>query len=136
VVNTADRCPATPAGDRVDTNGCSLRANLKVFFDTNSAVLKTESFAELDNMARFLADVPAARGVVEGHTDNVGADAYNLALSQRRADAVRKYLIDKGVAADRLQTKGLGETQPEADNATADGRAQNRRVVFARTDVK
>jgi OOP family OmpA-OmpF porin len=136
VVNTADRCPTTPAGDRVDTNGCSLRANLKVFFDTNSAVLKAESFAELDNMAKFLADVPNARGEVEGHTDSQGADAYNQALSQRRAEAVRKYLVDKGVAGDRLQARGYGESKPEADNNTADGRAQNRRVVFQRTDVK
>jgi OOP family OmpA-OmpF porin len=136
VVNTADRCPTTPAGDRVDANGCSLRATLKVLFDTDSAVLKAESFAELDNMAKFLADVPNARGEVEGHTDSQGADAYNQALSQRRADAVRKYLVDKGVAGDRLQAKGYGESKPEGDNKTADGRAQNRRVVFQRTDVK
>lgn len=120
----------------MDANGCSLRASLSVFFDTDSSVLKPASFAELDNMARFLADVPSATGVVEGHTDSVGADAYNLALSQRRADAVRKYLVDKGVAANRLQAKGLGEGQPAADNKTADGRAQNRRVVFQRTDIK
>ncbi len=136
VVNTADRCPGTPAGNRVDSNGCSLRAPLKVFFDTDSAVLKPESFAELDNMARFLTEVLAARGVVEGHTDNVGTNAYNQALSQRRADSVRKYLIDKGIAADRLQAKGFGESQPDADNKTVDGRAQNRRVTFQRTDVK
>ncbi len=135
-MNTADRCPATPAGDRVDTNGCSLRATLSVFFDTNSAVLKPESFAELDNMAKFLADVPSARGIVEGHTDSVGTDAHNMALSIRRADAVSKYLIGKGIAADRVQPKGFGESQPEGDNSTVDGRTQNRRVVFARTDVK
>ena len=134
--NTADRCPTTPAGDRVDANGCSLRASLSVFFDTDSAVLKPQSFAELDNMAQFLKDVPNATGVVEGHTDNTGSDAYNQALSQRRADAVRKYLVDKGIAASRLQSKGLGETQPAADNKTVDGRAQNRRVVFQRTDIK
>jgi OOP family OmpA-OmpF porin len=87
-------------------------------------------------MAKFLADVPNARGEVEGHTDSQGADAYNQALSQRRADAVRKYLVDKGVAGDRLQAKGYGESKPEGDNKTADGRAQNRRVVFQRTDVK
>ena len=136
MVNASDRCPTTPAGDRVDANGCSLRANLSVFFDTDSAVLKATSFAELDNMAKFLQDVPSATGVVEGHTDSVGADAYNMALSQRRADAVRKYLVDKGVAASRLQSKGLGESQPAADNKTAEGRAQNRRVVFQRTDIK
>lgn len=134
-MNISDRCPNTPAGDRVDANGCSVRANLKVFFDTNKSDLKPESYAELDAMAKFLTDVPNARGVVEGHTDNVGADAYNLALSQRRADSVRKYLISKGVAANRLDTKGYGETQPDGDNRTVDGRSANRRVVFQRTDT-
>jgi OmpA-OmpF porin, OOP family len=136
VPNATDKCPDTPAGDRVDTNGCSLRATLKVFFETNSAVLKAESYPELDTMAKFLNDVPTATGVLEGHTDSQGADAYNQALSQRRADSVRKYLMDKGVAGGRLQAKGFGETQPEADNKTAEGRAANRRVVFQRTDVK
>ncbi len=59
-----------------------------------------------------------------------------LKLSQRRADAVRKYLMDKGVAGNRLEAKGLGETQPAADNKTVEGRAQNRRVVFQRTDYQ
>jgi OOP family OmpA-OmpF porin len=80
--------------------------------------------------------VPSASGVVEGHTDSVGNDDYNLKLSQRRADSVRKYLVDKGVPAARLEAKGYGEAQPVADNKTADGRAQNRRVVLKRNDVK
>jgi OOP family OmpA-OmpF porin len=74
--------------------------------------------------------------VVEGHTDSVGDDAYNLKLSQRRADAVRKYLVDKGVPSTPLEARGFGEAQPVADNKTADGRAQNRRVVLTRNDVK
>jgi OOP family OmpA-OmpF porin len=79
--------------------------------------------------------VTSATGVVEGHTDSVGNDDYNQKLSQRRADAVRKYLVDKGIAGARLTATGLGETQPVADNGTADGRAQNRRVVLRRNDV-
>lgn len=136
VANAADRCPRTPAGDRVDANGCSLRATLPVYFDYDSSVVRPDAYAELDSLAKFLQDVPGARGVVEGHTDSAGSDTYNQALSQRRADAVRKYLVGKGVAENRLQTKGLGESQPAADNKTADGRAQNRRVVFQRTDVQ
>jgi OOP family OmpA-OmpF porin len=74
--------------------------------------------------------------VIEGHTDSVGNDDYNLKLSQRRADAVRQYLLDKGVAGARLEAKGFGESQPVADNKTVEGRAQNRRVILRRTDVK
>jgi OOP family OmpA-OmpF porin len=136
VTNVADRCPGTPAGDRVDASGCSLRATLPVYFDYDSSVVRPDAYAELDSLAKFLQDVPGARGVVEGHTDSAGSDTYNQALSQRRADAVRKYLVGKGVVGSRLQTKGLGESQPAADNKTADGRAQNRRVVFQRTDVQ
>lgn len=136
VLNPSDRCPNTPAGDRVDENGCSLRANLKVFFDYDRAVIKAESYPELDALVKFLAEVPNATGAVEGHTDSMGSDAYNMALSKRRADAVRKYLVDKGVASGRLTSQGYGESQPDGDNKTADGRSLNRRVVFARTDIK
>jgi OmpA-OmpF porin, OOP family len=137
VVNTADRCPTTPAGDRVDSVGCSLTVRLEVFFDTNSANIKPESYPDLDRVVSFMSTaVTSATGVIEGHTDSVGNDAYNQSLSQRRADAVRKYLLDKGVAAARLESKGFGESQPVADNATAEGRAQNRRVILRRTDVK
>ena len=65
---------------------------------------------------------------VAGHTDSIGTDEYNQGLSLRRAEAVRNYLVDKGIAADRLSIKGYGESQPVADNATADGRFMNRRV--------
>jgi outer membrane protein OmpA-like peptidoglycan-associated protein len=67
---------------------------------------------------------------VEGHTDSKGSDAYNIKLSQRRANAVRDYLIAHGVEADRLVAVGYGETRPVADNGTAEGRARNRRVEF------
>ena len=73
---------------------------------------------------------------MQGFTDSIGSEAYNLKLSQRRADSVRQYLVDKGVPASRLDAVGKGEGSPIADNATAEGRAQNRRVVLRRTDVK
>jgi OOP family OmpA-OmpF porin len=136
VLNPSDRCPNTPAGERVDANGCSLRANLKVFFDYDSSVIKAESYPELDALVKFLADVPNSAGAVEGHTDSMGSDAYNLALSRRRADSVRRYLMDKGVAGNRITAQGFGESQPDGDNRTADGRSLNRRVVFQRTDVR
>jgi OOP family OmpA-OmpF porin len=135
VVDATDRCPATPAGDRVDTAGCSLTIRLEVLFATNSATINPSSYPELDRTVTFLRETsPSATGVIEGHTDSQGADAYNLQLSQRRADAVRKYLVDAGVPASRLTAQGLGETQPVADNTTAEGRAQNRRVVLRRTN--
>jgi OOP family OmpA-OmpF porin len=78
--------------------------------------------------------VPAATGVIEGHTDSNGADAYNQRLSEQRAKAVRDYMVSMGIDPARLEAKGYGESQPVADNATPEGRAQNRRVVLRRTD--
>jgi OOP family OmpA-OmpF porin len=136
VVDRLDKCPTTPAGDKVDAVGCGLSIALQVQFDTNSANIKPESYAELDSFVKFFGDVPSAKGVLEGHTDNVGRDAYNLSLSQRRADAVKAYVVGKGVDASRITATGFGETKPVADNAAVEGRAANRRVVFVRSDVQ
>jgi OOP family OmpA-OmpF porin len=137
VVDATDRCPNTPAGDKVDNAGCSLTIRLEVFFDTNSSTIKAESYPDLDRVVTFMKETsPSATGVVEGHTDSQGSDAANLALSQRRADAVLKYLVDHGISSARLTARGYGETQPVADNGTAEGRAQNRRVVLRRTDYQ
>jgi OOP family OmpA-OmpF porin len=135
VPNTADRCPATPAGEKVDSVGCAFQVRLQVLFETNSAKLAPDSYPDLDRVVEFLTRInTTVTGVVEGHTDSSGSDAYNLKLSQQRADAVRQYLLDKGIPASRITAKGFGETQPVGDNATADGRALNRRVVFRRND--
>ena len=83
----------------------------------------------LDDIAtRLKAEAPSARLSVTGHTDSVGADAYNDKLSLRRAESVAAYLVSQGVAADKVKTAGLGESQPLADNGSDAGRAQNRRV--------
>lgn len=103
----------------------------KVFFEFNKAVIKPESFPLLDEVAGVIITHPdVGRIQVEGHTDDKGKDQYNLDLSQKRAEAVREYLIGKGVEPDRLVAKGFGETRPIADNKTEDGRSQNRRVEF------
>jgi outer membrane protein OmpA-like peptidoglycan-associated protein len=136
VVDTADVCPTTPTGDRVDTNGCSLTINLQVYFDNDSGKLKPESDLELQRFVTFMKAVPSATGELQGHTDSVGKDSYNLLLSQKRAESVRAWVISQGVNATRLTAKGYGETQPLASNATPEGRADNRRVLFVRTDVK
>ena len=102
-----------------------------VYFQTNKAVLQRRSFKLLDNVAEVInAHTEVSTLVVEGHTDNEGDDAFNLDLSQRRAEAVVAYLVKKGVDGKRLIAKGYGETQPVADNASRKGRAQNRRVLF------
>ncbi len=133
VVDSKDQCPNTPAGDKVDEMGCSFNLRLEVFFDTDSAIIKPESYPELDRAVRLMTTNDRLSGTIEGHTDSRGSDAYNLKLSQRRADSVRQYLIDKGVPASRLDAVGKGESSPIADNATAEGRAQNRRVLLVRT---
>jgi OmpA-OmpF porin, OOP family len=132
VVDRLDRCPTTPAGDKVDAVGCSLTMALEVKFDNNSATIKPESNGVLDEFTGFLNAVPSAKGDLEGHTDNVGPEAYNKALSQRRADAVKAYVVAKGVDGSRLNAIGYGEVRPLADNKTAEGRAANRRVLFTR----
>ena len=114
--------------------GCSLTRKLEVFFDNNSSKLKPESFKDLDLAVGFLKAVPTATGVIEGHTDANGSDAYNQRLSEERAKAVRDYIISMGIDPSRLEARGLGESQPVADNSTPEGRAQNRRVVLRRTD--
>lgn len=103
----------------------------KVYFEVDKAVIKPESYALLDEVAQVIVDHPELLRIrIEGHTDSDGPDAYNMRLSQDRADAVRAYLIGKNVEAGRLYSIGYGETQPVDTNGTAAGKANNRRVVF------
>jgi outer membrane protein len=134
VTDDLDKCPGTPAGTKVDKVGCPLEQTLKLLFDFDSAELRPESITELERVVKFLGDVPFATVVVEGHTDSVGGDAYNLALSDRRAKAVFDYLSSRGVDPARAKSVGKGETAPIADNDTAEGRQENRRVMLIRTD--
>ena len=102
---------------------------IDINFDTNKSDVKAQYHAELKKLADFLKEFPKATGTIEGHTDSVGHLAANMKLSQRRADSVRSYLIEKfGIAADRIQAKGYGPTKPLADNGTAAGRTKNRRI--------
>jgi len=99
-------------------------------FETGSATLNTEATARLDQVIEIMLANPSTSLTVEGHTDNQGDDAANQALSEERAQTVVDYLIDGGVGSDRLTAVGYGEDQPIADNDTAEGRAQNRRIEF------
>lgn len=106
-----------------------VRVELDVKFDFDKAVVKEESQGDIKSLADFMSQYPQTTTVVEGHTDSVGTDAYNQGLSERRANAVRDVLVDQyGVGADRVSSVGYGESRPVADNATAEGRAINRRV--------
>jgi outer membrane protein OmpA-like peptidoglycan-associated protein len=99
-----------------------------IFFDFASAKLLDTSKAELQRLVQFLRDNPDVKILITGHTDNVGTQAYNLDLSQNRARAVANYLLNEGIAATRVSYKGLGASEPVADNGTEEGRAQNRRT--------
>ena len=99
-----------------------------VNFDFDKASLRPQAYAKLDAAAESLKEWGDGKVEVAGHTDSRGSDAYNMDLSLRRAETVRDYLVTKGIPSDRLVVKGYGESQPVADNATDEGRFQNRRV--------
>jgi len=121
--------PEPPPVASAPPSACNGRLVLRgVQFELDRAQLRPESRPVLDFAAEVLRDCPNRNVVVEGHTCSLGSDAYNLQLSSRRAATVRAYLIDKGVAGDRLVTRGVGEAAPVASNDTEGGRAQNRRV--------
>ncbi len=130
VVDSRDECPNTPAGATVNAKGCALGIVLQdVQFQTNSDQLTADSKTVLDKVAASLkarADVTAV--MVIGHTDSRGDAGYNQALSEKRAKAVAAYLVSQGVDEGILSAQGMGESLPIADNNTAEGRAQNRRV--------
>lgn len=125
-----DKCPNTPAGAQVDGDGCALKIILdNVQFETNKAVLTAGSMGTLDAVADALNARPDITKVtVIGHTDSMGDAGYNQSLSDDRAKAVADYLVSQGVDSNKVNSKGMGESQPVADNSTAVGRAKNRRV--------
>ena len=130
VADYADKCPGTPKGAKVDAKGCASQIVLQnVNFKLNSNELTPESKAVLDKVAASLKSRSDIKGVqVIGHTDSTGAASYNQMLSEKRAKAVADYLVSQGVDSGSLSSKGMGESQPIADNGTAEGRAKNRRV--------
>jgi outer membrane protein OmpA-like peptidoglycan-associated protein len=140
VNDDADRCPSTPSGVEVDAEGCQVlfepaRKTLileGVNFETGKSTLTPESESILNGVAESLVANDTIRVEVVGHTDNTGGLALNRRLSLARAEAVRQYLISRGVGEDRLRARGMGPDQPVASNRTAEGRAQNRRVELRR----
>jgi len=134
VCDADDKCPNTPAGDRVGPFGCSCDVTIRTNFAFDSAELTAEDKATLDAAAARLKELQFVEGTATGHTDNIGTAEYNQKLSERRAQAVVDYLASKGVYPGRIKAIGMGLTKPLASNDTAEGRAQNRRVTIRRTD--
>ncbi|QOG11187.1 OmpA family protein [Arcobacter sp. FWKO B] len=135
VIDALDKCPNTPKGLKVDKDGCALNFNFQVNFDFDKSNIKPEYKEKVLEFAKIMKENPLLNATIEGHTDSIGNDAYNQKLSQRRAEAVREALISEGIEAKRLNAVGYGETKPIADNNTAEGRYENRRVE-ANTDIK
>ena len=133
VPDNLDQCPNTPLGATVDARGCWTYA-AKVLFDTNSAKVKSEAYQMLTEAVVIMKKNPDLKVEVDGHADSTGTAAYNMTLSEKRAEAVKKYFVDQGIDPERLTTKGFGITKPAAGNDTKEGRAKNRRVEL--TPVK
>ncbi len=142
IPDARDECPNEPEtmNGKDDEDGCPdlvrvekgrLRTLEPIYFEYNRAIIQARSEPLLVEMAQVLKSrADLGKLSIEGHTDTRGADAYNLDLSRRRAESVMKFLVDAGVASDRLSARGFGETKPVADNGTDAGRAANRRVEF------
>ena len=135
-----DKCPNTPAGTVVDGSGCPIKFPEQdtkgvmgdysaIQFEFDSYVLKTSSYPILDNVSKNLRDTNGSI-TLEGYASAEGSESYNMQLSKDRANAVKNYLVNSGVAANKINAVGYGEANPVASNATEAGRIQNRRVEF------
>jgi OOP family OmpA-OmpF porin len=118
--------PAAPAAPVAAASKVTYAAD--AFFDFDKAVVKPAGKAKLDDLISKVKGINLEVIIAVGHTDSVGSDAYNQKLSVRRAEAVKAYLVSKGIEKNRIYTEGKGEKQPVASNKTAEGRAKNRRV--------
>ncbi|MEQ3637323.1 MAG: OmpA family protein [Thalassolituus sp.] len=134
IPDNRDKCPNTIAGGKVDGDGCLLTNQTITFnnigFELDSAKLTATSRPLVDRLGKALTSQTNFNVEIAGHTDSTGSAEYNETLSDKRAKAVRQYLIDNGVAAERLTARGYGEMVPVASNETSSGRAMNRRVEF------
>jgi OOP family OmpA-OmpF porin len=128
VFDSADKCANTPAGYKVDADGCPVAATLHLNFVTGSNKVDAEGTTKIAAFATFMKDSPIYKAIITGHTDSVGAKATNQKLSLKRANQVKAMLVKQGVVAKRLVAKGKGATAPVATNATKEGRAENRRI--------
>ncbi|MEA2029950.1 MAG: OmpA family protein [Campylobacterota bacterium] len=128
VLDSIDQCPNTPCDFEVDEKGCPIKAELDIHFRTDSSEVSAYSQNLIRNFAQFLLKNKGSMVSLTGHTDFRGSDAYNMALSHRRANSVQTALVQLGVSTNRLSADGKGESQPIATNSTAEGMAKNRRT--------
>jgi len=126
VVAPRAAAPAAPAAPATVATKVTYAAD--TFFDFNKSVVKAEGKAKLDDLIGKIKGISLEVIIAVGHTDSVGADAYNQKLSVQRSEAVKAYLVSKGIEKNRVYTEGKGEKQPVADNKTSEGRTKNRRV--------
>ncbi|MBF0234247.1 MAG: OmpA family protein [Desulfamplus sp.] len=126
VYDYLDKCPGTPIGAKVNPMGCWVLGDL--LFDFDKYEIKASGYPDLDNVVDILNRNPGLRIDLQGHTDSMGSDAYNQALSMKRAKAVKTYLVSKGISENRMKCEGYGESMPAASNDTEFGRSLNRRV--------
>jgi OOP family OmpA-OmpF porin len=129
VADNLDRCPNTPKGATVNQYGCWAYQG-DILFDFDKYDIKPSAYPILDEALMVYEKNPGLKVEIQGYTDNTGSNEYNLGLSQRRAEAVEKYLEGRGVDPDAISAKGYGSANPVASNDTPAGRAQNRRVEF------
>jgi OmpA-OmpF porin, OOP family len=136
VSDCIDKCPDTPKGIKVDANGCPPAAEQgaiifrNILFDFDKSNINPDSFAVLDEIVEYLATNKGVKMEIQGHTDNKGTAEYNMKLSYKRADSVRKYIVGKGITPDRLKVSGFGFSKPVVPNDSDENRARNRRVEF------
>ncbi|MGB1580860.1 MAG: OmpA family protein [Nevskiales bacterium] len=131
VVDGVDECPNTQKGLKVDRVGCAVKQVFElegVNFEFDKATLMVNAKSILDQAAATLEGQPSLKVEIAGHTDSQGADSYNQDLSQRRANTVKDYLVNKGANGDNLTAVGYGEAEPVSSNDTPEGREENRRV--------
>lgn len=128
VFDPQDKCPKTPAGFKVDGEGCPLTATLHINFATNSNSVDEAGIDKISEFATFMKESPAYKASIVGHTDSTASNAYNQKLSEKRAAIVKDLLVKDGVDAARLTTSGKGEICPVSSNKTKQGRTENRRI--------
>lgn len=141
VLDDRDKCPNTPAGVRVDANGCPLDSGKEasvnpvgswaikgIRFDYNKWDIKPEYVGVLDENVTVLEMNPTFTIEIQGHTDSIASEEYNQGLSEKRAESVKGYFVSKGISEGRIATRGFGKLRPIASNDTPEGRAQNRRI--------
>jgi len=128
ILNADDICPSTPLNTKVNSDGCPQTVPLNINFENNSDKIKAESQEQIQKYADFLQKYSNYSAKIIGYTDSRGKASYNQKLSEKRAAAVVNDLKSKGVSSNQLTSEGAGEANPVADNATAEGRAQNRRI--------